>query len=171
MSAARRPRATNRAQLESPKPESPKPESRVDLGPLPGYIGYALRRAQLAIFQDFIGALAEVDIRPAQFSVLILLETNPGLRPSQVSAALGIQRTNFVALSAALARRGLTRRGPAADDRRAHALYLSERGAALLQRMKTLQSAHERRVIGLIGAAGRRRLLALLAKLTAVGES
>jgi DNA-binding MarR family transcriptional regulator len=129
-------------------------EAAVDLGPLPGYIGYALRRAQLATFQDFIRALAEVDIRPAQFSVLILLEVNPGLRPSQVSAALGIQRTNFVALSAELARRGLTRRGPAADDRRAHALYLTERGTALVQRMKALQQVHEQRVAGLIGTGG-----------------
>jgi DNA-binding MarR family transcriptional regulator len=147
------------------------PEAAVDLGPLPGYIGYALRRAQIAVFQDFIRALAEVDIRPAQFSVLLLLEANPGLKPSQVSAALGIQRTNFVALSAALARRGLTRRGPAADDRRAHALYLTERGTDLLQRMKALQSVHESRVAGLLGATGRRRLLDLLAKLNAVGDT
>ena len=159
-----KPRRTQR------RPNGATSEAAVDLGPLPGYIGYALRRAQLATFQDFIRALAEVDIRPAQFSVLILLEVNPGLRPSQVSAALGIQRTNFVALSAELARRGLTRRGPAADDRRAHALYLTERGTALVQRMKALQQVHEQRVAGLIGTGGRRRLLALLAKLSAVGD-
>jgi DNA-binding MarR family transcriptional regulator len=56
----------------------------------------------------------------AQISVLILLEAQPGLRPSQVSAALGIQRTNFVALSAELARRGLDHRcaRPACRDAR-----------------------------------------------------
>jgi DNA-binding MarR family transcriptional regulator len=166
MTPRRKPRRTNDAASETAASES-----AVDLGPLPGYIGYALRRAQVAVFQDFIRALAEVDIRPAQFSVLLLLEANPGLKPSQVSAALGIQRTNFVALSAELARRGLTRRGPAADDRRAHALYLTERGTVLLERMKALQQVHEQRVAGLIGTAGRRRLLDLLAKLSVVGDA
>jgi len=141
----------------------------VDLGPLPGLIGYALRRAQLAVFHDFIRTLAAVDIRPAQFSVLLVIEANPGLKQSEVSAALGIQRTNFVALLDELERRGLARREPAAGDRRSHALHLTDDGEALLRRMKALQERHERRLVERLGEAGRRQLLALLARITDPG--
>jgi hypothetical protein len=55
-----------------------------------------LRRAQLTVFQDVIATLAEVDLRPAQFSVLILVDTNPGTVQSHASAALGTQKANFV---------------------------------------------------------------------------
>ena len=47
---------------------------RVDIGPLAGKVGYALRRAQLAVFDEIIAAFAELDLRPAQYSVLVLLE-------------------------------------------------------------------------------------------------
>ena len=63
---------------------------RVELGVLPEHIGYVVRRAQLAIFKDFIQTLAPVDIRPAQYSVLIMIGQNPGL----TQAALGPAHSN-----------------------------------------------------------------------------
>jgi len=81
----------------------------IDLGPLPELIGYVLRRAQLAVFQDFFGAFAPFDVRPAQFSVLTIIERNPGLTQSQVAEALGIKRTNFVGMLDELEKRGLAR--------------------------------------------------------------
>src|ERR1700694_4885401 len=81
----------------------------VDLGMLPDLIGFMLRRAQIAVFQEIFKLFSEVDIRPAQFSVLTVIEKNPGLTQSRVSAALGIKRTNFVALLDSLEQRGLAR--------------------------------------------------------------
>jgi hypothetical protein len=57
--------------------ETAKP--KIDLGPLPGLIGYVLRRAQLVVFQDFFAAFAPFDIRPAQFALLTVIARNPGL--------------------------------------------------------------------------------------------
>ena len=82
----------------------------IDLGPLPELIGYVLRRAQLVVFQDFFAAFAPFDIRPAQFSVLTVIERNPGLTQSQVAEALGIKRTNFVGMLDELEKRGLAER-------------------------------------------------------------
>src|SRR5262249_18812616 len=62
-----------------------------DLGRLVGHLGYFVRRAQLWIFQDFIRTLAKVDIRPAQYSVLLLIEANPGLSQSTLAQTLGIE--------------------------------------------------------------------------------
>jgi len=131
----------------------------IDLGPLPDLIGYVLRRAQLVVFQDFFAAFAPFDIRPAQFSVLTVIERNPGLTQSQVAEALGIKRTNFVG---ALEARGLTERRPAARDKRSYALYLTAEGAALMRRLKPVLKAHETRMIAKVGEDGRATLIALL---------
>jgi DNA-binding MarR family transcriptional regulator len=134
----------------------------IDLGPLPDLIGYVLRRAQLAVFQDFFTAFAPFDIRPAQFSVLTAIERNPGLTQSQVAEALGIKRTNFVGMLDALEARGLTERRPAARDKRSYALYLTAEGAALMRRLKPVLKAHETRMIAKVGEDRRAALIALL---------
>jgi DNA-binding MarR family transcriptional regulator len=134
----------------------------IDLGPLPELIGYVLRRAQLAVFQDFFAAFAPFDIRPAQFSVLTVIERNPGLTQSQVAEALGIKRTNFVGMLDALEARGLTERRQAARDKRSYALYLTAEGGALMRKLKPVLKAHESRVVALVGEDGRDRLVELL---------
>ena len=134
----------------------------IDLGPLPELIGYVLRRAQLIVFQDFFAAFAPFDIRPAQFSVLTVIERNPGLTQSQVAAALGIKRTNFVGMLDELEKRGLAERRQAARDKRSYALYLTPDGAALMRKLKPVLKAHESRMVALVGEEGRDRLIALL---------
>ena len=134
----------------------------IDLGPLPDLIGYVLRRAQLAVFQDFFAAFAPFEVRPAQFSVLTVIERNPGLTQTQVAEALGIKRTNFVGMLDALEARGLTERRPAARDKRSYALYLTAEGAALMRRLKPVLKAHETRVVAKVGEDGRATLIALL---------
>jgi DNA-binding MarR family transcriptional regulator len=137
-------------------------KSDLDLGPLPELIGYVLRRAQLVVFQDFFNAFAPFDISPAQFSVLTVIERNPGLTQSQVAEALGIKRTNFVGLLDELERRALAERRQAARDKRSYALYLTTEGAALMRKLKPVLKAHESRMIARVGAEGRDRLVALL---------
>jgi len=133
----------------------------IDLGPLPELIGYVLRRAQLVVFQDFFAAFAPFDIRPAQFSVLAVIERNPGLTQSQVAEALGIKRTNFVGMLDALEKRGLAERRQA-RDRRSYALYLTADGAALMRKLKPVLKAHESRMIARVGEDGRETLITLL---------
>jgi DNA-binding MarR family transcriptional regulator len=134
----------------------------IDLGRLPQVVGYMLRRAQLAAFQDFLRSYAEAEIRPAQYAVLTVIEQNPGLRQSQVSTALGIKRANLVALLDSLENRGLAKRVPVTTDRRSYALHLTEAGVALMVRLAEINAAHERRVTAKIGENGRRELLRLL---------
>ena len=138
----------------------------VDLGPLPGLLGYALRRAQLAVVQDLQQHFAEAGIRPGQFSVLVVLRNNPGLRATQVAAALGIKRTNFVPLLDALEARGLAERRRVAGDRRATALFLTEAGAGLVAGLEPLVQRHEAKFIARLGPEGRYQLLGLLHRLT-----
>jgi DNA-binding MarR family transcriptional regulator len=144
----------------------------IDLGPLPNLAGYMLRRAQLAVFQDFWRGYAPFDIRPAQYAVLIVIERNPGLRQSQISSALNIKRANLVALLDSLESRGLAKRVPVASDRRSYALHLTEQGTALMQKLAEVSAEHEARVGAVIGETGRKELLRLLQGVTdAVGSA
>jgi DNA-binding MarR family transcriptional regulator len=136
-----------------------------DVGPLGRMVGYALRRAQLTVFEEVIANFAELDLRPAQYSVLMLLGHSPGLKQSDVAAALGIQRANFVVLFDGLERRGLARRSPAPNDRRSYALYLTDAGTAVLGRANLLETELEARLDARLGPGGRERLLDLLGRL------
>jgi DNA-binding MarR family transcriptional regulator len=138
---------------------------QIDAGLLTGYLGYALRRAQLAAYSDFIATLGEVAISPGEFGVLTIIHQNPGLRPADVCTALGILKPNFVAVLASLERRGLVERRDSQHDRRAFALHLTTSGTALLQRARALQAEHEARLVKKIGARGRTQLLRLLNRL------
>jgi DNA-binding MarR family transcriptional regulator len=138
----------------------------VDLGPLPGLVGFMLRRAQIAVFQEIFRAFAEAGIRPAQFSVLVVIERNPGLTQTEVAAALGIKRANFVALIDGLEQRGLAERKCSATDRRSHALYLTDAGTAMMRQLLHMVDSLEARLVARIGPGGRDRLLALLRQIS-----
>jgi len=137
----------------------------VDMGALTGLIGYMLRRAQIAVFQDIFRTFSQVGIRPAQFSVLTAIARNPGRTQSQIAAALGIKRTNFVPLLDSLERRGLAERRPAQDDRRSHALHLTGAGKTVVRRLDAMVDKLEAGMIRRIGRERRGVLLELLRRL------
>lgn len=138
-----------------------------DVGPLSDMVGYALRRAQLAVFDSVIKNFAVLDLRPAQYSVLVMLRHSPGLKQSEIAAALGIQRANFVVLFDGLERRGLAERRQSASDRRSYALHLTKEGEELLLRADAIEQAYEKKVDGILGPGGRARLIAMLHQLAA----
>ena len=138
----------------------------VRFGPLTDYVGYALRRAQISSVAGFLEAMKEVDLRPTQFAVLTLIRENPGVRQTEVCAALGLQKANFVPLLNELQRRGLALRKAGVPDRRSSALHLTEHGQAVLQRALELHTQWEERVAARLGVDGREQLLELLRKLT-----
>lgn len=144
---------------------TPKSDTSIEIAPLPDRIGYMLRRAQLAVFKDFARTCAEFDIRPAQYAVLVVIENNPGLKQIDVSTALGIKRTNLVALIDVLERRGLARREPVPSDRRSYALHLTAKGKSFMAKLHERVSAHERHVTDVLGEKGRELLLPLMRKL------
>ncbi|MEK9970554.1 MAG: MarR family transcriptional regulator [Ferrovibrio sp.] len=157
-------RKTDPVEIEAADDRQP-----VSLGLLDNLLGYRLRRAQLAVFQDFLVAMKDFDLRPAQFSVLAIIAANPGLKQSRVSEALGINRANFVALLDELEQRKLARRAPAPGDRRSNALFLTPKGESFLKdAYRHLLTEHEKRVEAVLGSADKQQLLGLLQKLTAL---
>jgi DNA-binding MarR family transcriptional regulator len=139
--------------------------SPIELGPLTGFIGYSLRRAQIVAFTDFIASLRQVNLRPAIFGVLMIIDQNPGLPQSQICSALGIQKANFGPLLGELEERKLAVRHEGVNDRRSYALHLTPAGKELLRRARALHGEHEARLAKRLGAGGRAQLLKLLDRL------
>ncbi|QHO72672.1 MarR family transcriptional regulator [Bradyrhizobium sp. CCBAU 051011] len=138
----------------------------IGLDALAGHAGYAVRRFQIWIFQDFIRTLGAVDIRPTQYSVMTVIGANPGLSQMAVAKRLGIERARLVHLLDSLEHRNLVSRIKSATDRRSHALHLTARGRTALAQFKRLAAEHERHVAEKIGKENRERLLQILSAFT-----
>src|SRR5437764_327300 len=136
----------------------------LQLGELSEHLGYSLKRAQLKIFEDFLRCVAPLQLTPAQFSVLMLLDKNPGRNQTEIANTLGILRPNFVAMLDGLESRDLCARIRSTNDRRSHILVLTDKGRAVLARAKKLVATkHEARLNELLGPSNRAALLAMLA--------
>jgi DNA-binding MarR family transcriptional regulator len=135
---------------------------RLDFAELDGHIGYFLRRLQVAVFSNFISTLAPLDVRPAQYSVLVLIAANPGRSQSAIGQALNIERARLARMLHELERRKWIERRAAPDDRRSHSLYLTDGGAKALVRIRSLAARHEARMVEVIGRDRRLQLLELL---------
>lgn len=137
-------------------------QRQLDLGSLNDRVGYFVRRFQVWIFQDFMRTLKGARIRPAQYSVLVLISANPGLSQSDLADALGIERARMVRLLDELERRSLTTRVPSTRDRRSHALFLTPDGRKNLERIEALVADHESHVVERLGSARRTSLIKML---------
>jgi DNA-binding MarR family transcriptional regulator len=154
--------ASERAEAANSEVDGP-----VDLSALVDVIGYQLRRAQLAVFDDFIRSFAAHDIRPSQFGALTAIEGNPGSSQAAIAQSLAIKRSNFVKLVDEFERRKLVVRRQSAGDRRSNALFLTATGRSTLEQLRAIHVAHEARIGALIGSVKDRKLfLEQLARLS-----
>src|ERR1700687_2821318 len=130
----------------------------LQMGELSELLGYSLKRAQLKVFEDFLRCVAPLQLTPAQFSVLLLVDKNPGRNQTEIAITLGILRPNFVAMLDGLESRELCVRMRSTNDRRSHILVLTDKGRAVLARAKKLVATkHAARLHELLGRAKRRR--------------
>ncbi len=143
-------------------PNARRTRRTIELDALNRHLGYFLRRAQVWVFQDFIRTLSEIDIRPAQYSVLTVIGANPGLSQAELADKLAIERARLVHMLDQLEKRDLIERLPSPADRRTHALQLTRDGQKTLKRAKALAARHEARLIEKLGADAHRELLRVL---------
>ncbi|MCP5145651.1 MAG: MarR family transcriptional regulator [Gammaproteobacteria bacterium] len=130
----------------------------IDTGHLEELTGYLLRRATSRVMADFVQVAANHDLRPVPFSILLLVESNPGVRQGQVAEALAIKPANMVPLVNMLVERGLLRRRVGVEDRRSFELALTAAGRNVLQQCHAGIAAHEQRLFSVLSATERARL-------------
>jgi DNA-binding MarR family transcriptional regulator len=142
----------------------------IDYGVLDNLVGYAVRRSQILIYEDFLEALAPWEITPARFSALVLIARNPGMKQTDLAHLLGIARSGVVMLTDGLEELGYVRRVPSKVDRRAYMLELTPAGSKALAAIERAVLEHDARVSSRLSDAEKSKLMQLLAKLGPDGE-
>jgi DNA-binding MarR family transcriptional regulator len=118
-------------------------------------IPFLLAQLGSYISDDFQHRLAPIGADPRTYAVLVALASDDGQSQRQLSARLGIHRNAMVTVIDNLERRGLAKRLPHPDDRRAVAVTLTakarhllpaldEQGRALEDEISTPLSSQER---------------------------
>ena len=72
------------------RPPAKNPAANLDRGLLPSLLGYVLRRAQSAVFDDFANTFAKAGeaLTPGEFGLLVLVDRNAGLSQMALARAL-----------------------------------------------------------------------------------
>ncbi len=94
-------------------------------------IGFLLSKAHQRGVALFAGEIGRYEITTQQFGVLAFLWQQDGLTQSELSEKTQIDRTTMGGLIDRLVRSGLVERCPHPQDRRAHLVFLAERGKLL----------------------------------------
>ncbi len=116
------------------------------------FVGYHIKRAMNVVQADLAKTLRPFDLRMVTYSALVLIVDNPGLRQSQLAAAMDIERPNLVVIIDELERRDLILREKVPTDRRAYALMPTLAGRQLCEKAVAAVTDHEARLFaGLTG--------------------
>lgn len=152
---------------------APADWAAAELRPLPGLaygvldelLGYALRRAQNALYLHFQRSVDRADVSPQRFAALVLVAQNPGLRQGLLAEAMGLHRSGGMRLVDWLCEQGWVRRAEDPLDRRSWTVHPLPAGLALLERVTAQVRAHDEALQTALGDGGPqlRRLLDQLA--------
>jgi DNA-binding MarR family transcriptional regulator len=106
--------------------------------------------------------LVPLGIENRQAGMLSRLVGNQGRSQQAVAELIGVNPTRMVFLVDELEELGLVERRRNPADRRSHALYLTDAGTAMLERVRAVTAEHEDWIGAGLSDADRARLLGLL---------
>lgn len=133
-----------------------------------------LRGASVAFLLSQLGAygaarfaerLGPLDLTPAQAGILRLLTREPDLNQRRLASRLQAMPSRVVALVDEMEDRGLLVRHRRPDDRRSHALRLTDAGRDMLASLRKVATAHDADMTQPLTAEERRVLGELLLRL------
>ena len=159
--------ATEAAAAEPAKPSEeadPLDAPPLDLPHLSAIVGYPLRRAQMALFEDFARRFAPLELTPAQYSTLSTIGDNPGRSSPDNRRRARYSAAEFRGDDGRAGAPRPCRACALGRDRRSNALALTPAGRALLTRARAVQGEQEAAIDKLFGRGGARVVVATLAK-------
>ena len=128
-------------------------------------VGYNLKRSFNGIYIDLAEALRPLGLRMITFTILTMIRENPGIRLSNLAAAIDMEKPNMVSVIDELSKRGLVTRSADPLDRRARQLHLTADGYKLQHQAYDAACVHEEGCLQHLNEAERTQLIALLSKI------
>jgi DNA-binding MarR family transcriptional regulator len=152
----------------APKPRAERAQdAKVDIGCLPRFLGYNLRRAHLCVWRKYVALIGENNIRPGLFSALVLVGSNPGIAQIELGRHLGVDKASMVALLDRLEKAGLLDRQRSTRDRRRQGIFLTDKGVDALQSLIAQVRTLERQIANRFTRAELDQFLGFLQRLYA----
>jgi DNA-binding MarR family transcriptional regulator len=111
--------------------------------------------------------LQPLGLEQRQAGMLVRLAANEGQSQQAIAAMLGVNATRMVFLVDELEKLGLVERRRNPEDRRSHALYLTDPGRAALAQVQAVAAEHEQQMSAGLTGEQRRQLIALLRQVAA----
>lgn len=145
--------------------EATDDQETLDLGCLQHVLGHQLALADVPSRKTFFKHIGQpLDLRPAEFSMLVLIAHNQNVTQKQLSQALSIPAPNVTTMLDRLAQRGLLTRERNATDRRSVHILLTSEGQALSRKGYEVSLKMERYLLRHLSTAERAMLMELLHK-------
>lgn len=143
----------------------------VSLGNLEQSGGFLLRIAQLSAFERFFTVFGESEIRISEFTVLLALSENPGIRQGVLADVLKIKWSNMTKLVRALEERGLIARHIPHDDRRSVVLSVTEAGRQQIDASADKMYRSDRAALSMLSDEEHTQLIVLSRKIAGWPEA
>jgi len=140
-------------------------DKQLDLDVLPSLLGFNIRRAQISLWRDFNQNVADGEVRPGVFSLMLLANANPGIAQIEIAEQLAIDKASVVALVDRLEDTGWVQRKRSTEDRRRQGLFLTPAGVKAYKALKKEMVEHERKFVERFTDAECRTLISLLQRL------
>jgi DNA-binding MarR family transcriptional regulator len=118
------------------------------------------------VFAESTAMLSRANLTPGQFTILVLIDQNPGVSQIDICKASGIQKANLAPAIAYLGKRNLVVREASESDGRTQRLGLSAAGKSLLKHAIKMHNAFEARLSVPLGVRGTQLLIEQLNKLS-----
>jgi DNA-binding MarR family transcriptional regulator len=113
----------------------------------------------------FAERLTKLRLTPAHSGILHILSATPGLTQQALASLLGMVPSRLVALVDELESRGLMQRRQSENDRRRHALVLTEKGRKALTAIGEISREHQRLLLASLTEPELAQLAALLQRI------
>lgn len=166
--AADRVRASGRRKAPVPPAvgeEAPPAPAAAPVMPLWERPGFLVRRLHQIHSAIFLEECKEYSITPVQYGLMTTLLTRSGSDQRTLGVEVGIDRTNVADVLERLSERGLVRRERSERDRRSMAVFLTDEGRALVERMYASMVKAQQRLLEPLDPEFRPAFLAMLSQL------
>lgn len=129
-----------------------------------GILGYQLAQATIVTHQVFAERVGTDGLREVEFTVLALVDGNPGVSARQLARALAVTPPNIAAWVDRLTSRGLIEREKSTRDARVQHLRATPAGSALVAQSVRKLVEGEQAALSTLSTAERAMLIELLHK-------
>ncbi|OYT89828.1 MAG: MarR family transcriptional regulator [Burkholderiales bacterium PBB6] len=138
------------------------PAAALDQSGLSHLVGYASTLASVLLKKAFQKHLGALKLKAVEFSILVLVDTNPEVNQKQLGAAIDVAPPNLAMILDRMAEQGWVRRERSERDRRAQLIRLTPEGQALTTRARKIALSMEAEALKNLSAAEQAMLLELL---------